>query len=98
MARISLRPQTQIVLQVKARTLEVRIVPGDSKGRHPRMSNGGAFGCLLPEGWCPSREDETFAGRHGMNPKGVVHALRKDRSANCDAKDGETDGSALFRD
>ena len=31
MARISLRPQTQIVLQVKARTLEVRIVPGDSK-------------------------------------------------------------------
>src|SRR6266702_3569425 len=98
MARISLRPQTQIVLQVKARTLELRIVPGHSKGRQPKTPSGGASGCRLPEGWSPSREDESFARRHGMNPKGVVHALRKERPADCDAKGGETDGSALFRD
>jgi len=29
----------------------------------------------------PSREDEKFALRHGMNPKAVAHALRGGRQA-----------------
>jgi len=31
------------------------------------------------ERWRPGPEDETFARRHGMNPNGVAHALRRHR-------------------
>jgi hypothetical protein len=48
---------------------------------------------VQPEGWRPSREDEAFALRHGMNPNGVAHALRHHRQAASDA-----DGSAMWHD
>jgi hypothetical protein len=43
--------------------------------------------------WRPSREDETFALRHGMNPNGVAYELRHHQQAISAA-----DGSTLFRD
>jgi hypothetical protein len=98
MARISLRPQTQVVLEWQARKLKLRIMPSRSQCRQPRRPNAGASGCGLPENWRPSPEDEAFARRRGMNPKGVTHALRNDRPDGSDAKGGgSTDGSAVFR-
>ena len=95
MARISLRPQTQVVLEWKARTLELRIVPGCSTCRRPKRPTVAASRCRLPEDWHPSSEDRIFAWKHGMNPKGVAHALRNNR----DFVSGATvDKSALFRD
>ena len=93
MARPSIRPQIQVVLELHAPTLELRIGQGGGTCRQPKR----ATACGLPEGWRPSHEDEAFALRHGMNPKGVVHALRQQRRI-VSANGGTPDWSAIFRD
>ena len=87
----------QIVLEWKVRTLKLRVVPGRSKCRQPKTPNGGATDCPLPEDWRPSPEDETFARRHGMNSKGVTHAIRTSRWSFPGPRAGRTDDSAIFR-
>jgi hypothetical protein len=56
------------------------------------------FGFGLPQNWRPSPEDESFARWHGMNPKGVAHALRNDEPGGVAAEGGKVDRSARFRD
>ena len=58
----------------------------------------GAAGPRLPGHCRPSPEDRHFALRHGMNPKGVAHALRDDRQAVSGGNGRTTDGSAIWRD
>ena len=48
--------------------------------------------------WRPSPEDEAFALRHGMNPKGVAYALRHHRQVVSAAEGQTTDRSTMFRD
>lgn len=49
------------------------------------------------ERWRPSREDEAFAWRRGMNPNGVVYALRQHWRAVSAAEGRTIDWSAVFR-
>ncbi len=74
-------------------SFKLRIWPDCCDCRQLPTQHGGA----LPGDWRPTPEDEAFARRHGMNPKGVAHALRRDAQAPSAIEGTMIDGSALWR-